>query len=187
MNTLHICLPSIYIHFTLLYFKLYLPPTVGLLIAQERGHDGHIFDWRVRSARASARPLDPFHPTKVPKVNKSFISTLSNNHHPNEASHHVTDNIKAHCSLETLSSTHNATVSPLSARKFSASTRRPFLDECLLGTHTLISGVHNMTGLPWAATIPLTAFLARALYHASTDRIRLQDYGEILETVPSAN
>ena len=61
---------------------------------------------------------------------------------------------------------HRPTMAPLaalSARKFSASTRRPFLDECLLGTHTLISGVHNMTGLPWAATIPLTAFLARAL------------------------
>ena len=59
---------------------------------------------------------------------------------------------------------HRPTMAPLaalSARKFSASTRRPFLDECLLGTHTLISGVHNMTGLPWAATIPLTAFLVR--------------------------
>ena len=51
----------------------------------------------------------------------------------------------------------------LSARKFSASTRRPFVDECLLGTHTLISGIHNMTGLPWAATIPLIAFLLKYL------------------------
>ena len=54
-------------------------------------------------------------------------------------------------------------LAPLNARKFSASTRRPFLDACLLGTHTLISGVHNMTGLPWAATIPLIAFLVRVL------------------------
>ena len=51
----------------------------------------------------------------------------------------------------------------LSARKFSASTRRPFVDECLLGTHTLISGIHNLTGLPWAATIPLIAFLVKCL------------------------
>ena len=49
----------------------------------------------------------------------------------------------------------------LIARKFSASTRRPFIDECLLGTHSLISGIHSMTGLPWAATIPLIAFLVR--------------------------
>ena len=56
-----------------------------------------------------------------------------------------------------------APLAALNARKFSASTRRPFLDACLLGTHTLISGVHNMTGLPWAATIPLIAFLVRAL------------------------
>ena len=65
-----------------------------------------------------------------------------------------------------LKSYHRPKMAPLatlSARKFSASTRRPFLDECLLGTHTLISGVHNITGLPWAATIPLIAFLARAL------------------------
>ena len=49
----------------------------------------------------------------------------------------------------------------LFARKFSASTRRPFVNECLLGTHSLISGIHNMTGLPWAATIPLIAFLVK--------------------------
>ena len=28
-------------------------------------------------------------------------------------------------------------------------------------THALISGVHNVTGLPWAASIPLVAFLVR--------------------------
>ena len=58
----------------------------------------------------------------------------------------------------------------LSARNFTASTRRPFLDECLLGTHTLISGVHNMTGLPLAATIPLIAFLVRALTMLPTEK-----------------
>lgn len=61
-----------------------------------------------------------------------------------------------------------APLAALNARKFSASTRRPFLDACLLGTHALISGVHNMTGLPWAATIPLIAFLVRALTLLST-------------------
>ena len=31
----------------------------------------------------------------------------------------------------------------------------------LLQTHALISGIHDMTGLPWAASIPLAAFLAK--------------------------
>lgn len=51
----------------------------------------------------------------------------------------------------------------LTARKFSATTQRPFVDECLALTHTLITGIHDTTGLSWAATIPLTAFLARVL------------------------
>lgn len=51
----------------------------------------------------------------------------------------------------------------LNARKFSATTRRPFLDECLALTHTLITGIHDTTGLSWAATIPLTAFLTRVV------------------------
>ena len=49
----------------------------------------------------------------------------------------------------------------LNARELSATPRRPFIDECLVPTHTLICGVHDMTGLPWAATIPLVAFLVR--------------------------
>lgn len=51
----------------------------------------------------------------------------------------------------------------LNARKFSTTTRRPFLDECLALTHTLITGIHDTTGLSWAATIPLTAFLVRVV------------------------
>ena len=53
----------------------------------------------------------------------------------------------------------------LDARKFTVTTRRPFLDECLSQTHTLISGIHGMTGLPWAATIPLFAFIVRIFLH----------------------
>lgn len=49
----------------------------------------------------------------------------------------------------------------LNARKFSATTRRPFLDECFALTHTLITGLHDTTGLSWAATIPLAVFLVR--------------------------
>lgn len=52
-------------------------------------------------------------------------------------------------------------IAPLNARRFTATPRRPFLDECLVQTHTLISGIHDVTGLPWAASIPLTAFLVR--------------------------
>ena len=52
-------------------------------------------------------------------------------------------------------------IAPLNAREFTTTPRRPFLDECLVQTHTLISGIHDVTGLPWAASIPLTAFLVR--------------------------
>lgn len=52
-------------------------------------------------------------------------------------------------------------IAPLNAREFTATPRRPFLDECLVQTHTLISGIHDVTGLPWAASIPLTAILVR--------------------------
>ena len=46
-------------------------------------------------------------------------------------------------------------------RRFHVSTRRPFLDTCFTGTHVLITGIHSVTGLPWAATLPLTALLLR--------------------------
>ena len=46
-------------------------------------------------------------------------------------------------------------------RRFHASPQRPFLESCLTGTHALITGIHSATGLPWAATLPLTALLLR--------------------------
>ena len=49
----------------------------------------------------------------------------------------------------------------LRPRDFSATPRRPFVDECLVGTHTIITAVHESTGLSWALTIPLLAFLVR--------------------------
>lgn len=49
----------------------------------------------------------------------------------------------------------------LNSRRFSATPQRPFLDECLVQTHTLLNGIHDTTGLPWAATIPLVAVLVR--------------------------
>lgn len=48
-------------------------------------------------------------------------------------------------------------------RNFHATSRRPFVNDCLTHSHTLICGLHDITGLPWAATIPLTALLTRAL------------------------
>ena len=47
------------------------------------------------------------------------------------------------------------------SRDFSATPQRPFIDECLIGTHTVITAVHDTTGLSWAVTIPLLAFLVR--------------------------
>ena len=52
-------------------------------------------------------------------------------------------------------------ITALGARKFTATTRRPFFDVCLTPTHTLICGIHDVSGLPWAATIPMVAFLVR--------------------------
>ena len=49
------------------------------------------------------------------------------------------------------------------SRNFSASPQRPLIDECLIGTHTVITAVHDSTGLSWAVTIPLLAFLVRIL------------------------
>lgn len=48
-------------------------------------------------------------------------------------------------------------------RGFHATSRRCFVDECLVQTHTLINGVHNLSELPWAASLPLTALLTGAL------------------------
>ena len=48
-------------------------------------------------------------------------------------------------------------------RDFSATSQRPFIDECLIGSHTLITAVHDSTGLSWAVTIPLFAFLVRVV------------------------
>ena len=46
-------------------------------------------------------------------------------------------------------------------RSFHASPRNLIVAECLSTTHTLITGIHNVTGLPWVATLPLTAALIR--------------------------
>ena len=46
-------------------------------------------------------------------------------------------------------------------RAFHASSPRLFLDECVYATHTVFTGIHSSTGLPWAATLPLVAVLVR--------------------------
>ena len=53
-----------------------------------------------------------------------------------------------------------------SIRGFHATSRRPFLDECLIQTHSLIEGLHNATGLAWAATIPMTAVFVTGVFRA---------------------
>lgn len=50
-------------------------------------------------------------------------------------------------------------VFPHSARGFHATAPHPFLDECLVQTHTMINGLHDITGLSWAASIPLTGLV----------------------------
>ena len=48
-------------------------------------------------------------------------------------------------------------------RRFHATPHPRLIDECLSGTHALIIGLHNVTGLSWSATLPLTAILIRTI------------------------
>lgn len=48
-----------------------------------------------------------------------------------------------------------------SRRGFHATPQHRFVDTCLSGTHTLITGLHTISGLSWVVTLPLTALLVR--------------------------
>ena len=60
-------------------------------------------------------------------------------------------------------------------RAFHASPRRLIIEECLSTTHTVITGLHSITGLPWAYTLPLTALLIRLTIIAP-----IATYGKII-------
>ncbi|KAI9815081.1 MAG: hypothetical protein M1827_002924 [Pycnora praestabilis] len=49
-------------------------------------------------------------------------------------------------------------------RNFHASTSSRFLESVLTDTHTVLSGLHSVIGLPWVATLPLAAILIRAIF-----------------------
>ncbi|CAG8955521.1 hypothetical protein HYFRA_00009474 [Hymenoscyphus fraxineus] len=51
--------------------------------------------------------------------------------------------------------------SPPTSRAFHASPRPRFLETFIVPTHTLFEGVHSLTGLPWAYSIPLTTIVIR--------------------------
>lgn len=53
----------------------------------------------------------------------------------------------------------------LSRRHFHATQRSQlqWLDVCYHQTHTVLTGIHGFTGLPWVWTLPLTALLIRGL------------------------
>ena len=74
---------------------------------------------------------------------------------------------------------HQRRIGPRTAklsRDFSASPQRPFIDECLIGTHTVITAVHDSTGLSWAVTIPLLAFLVRIVILTPVEALSLGMY-----------
>jgi inner membrane protein COX18 len=50
---------------------------------------------------------------------------------------------------------------PPSSRSFHATPRSQFLESTLIGTHAVLEGLHSITGLPWAYTIPLAALAIR--------------------------
>ena len=53
---------------------------------------------------------------------------------------------------------------PPSYRSFHASPRPKFLEAGVNSAHTLFEGLHTVTGLPWAYTIPLAAFTIRTSF-----------------------
>jgi inner membrane protein COX18 len=52
---------------------------------------------------------------------------------------------------------------PASYRAFHASPKPQFVDGLVSGTHEILSGIHSISGLPWAYTIPLAALGVRAV------------------------
>ncbi|KAI9642751.1 hypothetical protein NHQ30_008483 [Ciborinia camelliae] len=52
---------------------------------------------------------------------------------------------------------------PPSYRSFHASPRPRSLDSVLIATHGVLEGLHSLTGLQWAYTIPLTALAIRVI------------------------
>ena len=69
----------------------------------------------------------------------------------------------------------------ISRRAFHTTPRYQFIDTCLSETHTLINSLHTISGLSWAATLPLTALIVRFIlispittYVYSISRQRLQ-------------
>ena len=62
---------------------------------------------------------------------------------------------------------HNSPIKSFThIRQFHAAPRHQsqILDTCLEHTHTMIAGLHTFTGLPWALSLPLTAFLVRVIF-----------------------
>jgi inner membrane protein COX18 len=55
----------------------------------------------------------------------------------------------------------STTILPVNQRNFHASPPQHFIAECVDQTQHLIVGLHTLTGLPWAAALPLTAILIR--------------------------
>ena len=48
-------------------------------------------------------------------------------------------------------------------RSFHSTPRPQFLDICISQTHTIITSLHDLTGLPWVLTLPLTALCVRGV------------------------
>ena len=73
----------------------------------------------------------------------------------------------------TLANTHHPPkfnqVAPSNTHKFSTTPQRLFLDECLMQTHSLITGIHDITGLPWTASTPLATLLIRVTIRLPTE------------------
>lgn len=49
-------------------------------------------------------------------------------------------------------------------RPFHSSSSQQFFESALTATHVALEGIHSVTGLPWVASLPLSAFLIRTTF-----------------------
>lgn len=70
------------------------------------------------------------------------------------------------------------------SRFFHATPAPQFLDVCVDQVQTFITGIHSVSGLPWAASLPLTALIVRSVLIAPLSVIAHKAIGRRLALIP---
>ena len=69
-------------------------------------------------------------------------------------------------------------------RSFHTTPCRPVYHEILVQTHALIEGLHSFSGLPWSATIPLTAIVARTVFNLPAEIYSRKNHNKMFSLAP---